>query len=83
MTPFFKSSYSGHTNYDGRRYQTMDGAYNIWIREAERIAALSWNFDTDTRRFLQMDRMATVLRKVNQDSGGSDTLQGRLGLRKL
>jgi monoamine oxidase len=31
-----------HTNYDGR-YQSIDGAYNTGTREAERIAARSWN----------------------------------------
>ena len=33
-----------HTNYDGR-YQSLDGAYNTGTREAERIAARSWNAD--------------------------------------
>jgi hypothetical protein len=31
-----------HTDYHGR-YQTMDGAYNTGIREAERIATRPWN----------------------------------------
>lgn len=31
-----------HTNFDGR-YQTMDGAYNTGIREANRVAARPWN----------------------------------------
>jgi monoamine oxidase len=33
-----------HTDFQGR-YQTMDGAYNTGIREAERIAARPWNTD--------------------------------------
>lgn len=38
-----------HTNYDGR-YQTMDGAYNTGIREAERIALRSWNMESGIRQ---------------------------------
>jgi hypothetical protein len=38
-----------HTNYDGR-YQSLDGAYNTGIREAERIAAHSWNLANEVRQ---------------------------------